>query len=262
MRWFLLSLCLGIAIARADTDFVVIDANESVPYWCRFSPEGGMGSELLQAMSSAAGLTTQIRFVPLSRMIEDRSNNDSGNPEFFMWRQDFAAIIPIAISEMSLFYYRPHHLKPLKVKGFDDLKSYKIGVLKGILIDRNALEQMGLTFESSYTQASLFKKLKVGRIDLVIEIDLVGRLMINQLYPELTDDFVRIPLSNTVSPVAIMIDANYPNADSIAERYREGLAIIIANGEYQRIVERYYPDGKLPDGWFDSLSRFQQMYAY
>ncbi|WP_341328198.1 transporter substrate-binding domain-containing protein [Methylotuvimicrobium sp. KM2] len=260
MRWLLLSLWLGVAISQAAD--IVVDANESAPYWCRFSLEGGMGSELLQAMSTAAGLTTQIRFVPLSRMIEDRSNNDSGNPEFFMWQQEFAAIIPIAISEMSIFYYRPRHQKPLEVNDFKDLEPYKIGVLKGILIDRKALEQMGLTFESSYTHASLFKKLKVGRIDLVIEIDLVGRQMINQLYPDLADDFVRIPLSNTVSPIAIMIDANYPNADSIAERYREGLASIIANGEYQRIVERYYPDGKLPNGWLDNLSRFQQMYAY
>lgn len=261
MRWLLLSLWLGVATSHADV--IVIDANESVPYWCRSSPGGGLGSELVHAMSAAAGLTTQIHFVPLSRMIEDRSNNDSGNPEFFMWQQEFAAIIPIAVSKMSLFYYRPHHPEPLlEVNDFNDLKPYKIGVLKGTLIDRQAFDQIGLTFETSYTQASLFKKLKVGRIDLVIEIDLVGQQMIDQLYPELVDDFVRIPLPNTVSPIAIMIDANYPSADSIAERYREGLANIIANGRYQQIVERYYPDGKLPDGWFDNLNRFQLMYAY
>ncbi|WP_404355860.1 substrate-binding periplasmic protein [Methylotuvimicrobium sp. KM1] len=260
MRCLLLSLWLGLTVTHADV--IVIDANESVPYWCRSSHDGGLGSELVQAMSAAAGLTTQIRFVPLSRMIEDRSNNDSGNPEFFMWQQEFAAIIPIAISKMSFFYYRPHHPEPLEVNDFKDLEPYKIGVLKGILIDRQAFEQMGINFESSYTQASLFKKLKVGRIDMVIEIDLVGRQMIDQLYQELADDFVRIPITNSVSPIAIMIDANYPNADNIAERYRQGLASIIANGRYQQIVERYYPDGKLPADWFADLERFQKMYAY
>jgi len=243
-------------------DEVVLEANESPPYWSRTLPGGGLGSELVQAISDAAGLQTRIEFVPLSRMIEDRDNNDLGNPEFYMAQQEFAAIIPIAVSEVSLFYYRPHYQQPPQITSFNDLKQYKIGVLKGTLIDRRAFEQMGLHFESSYAQASLFKKLKLGRVDLVFEIDLVGQQMLAELFPTMKTDFFRQPLPNSISPIAIMVDADYPHAGEIAKQYRNGLAAIIADGRYQKIVEKYYPDGQLPAGWFENLQRFQRLYTF
>jgi len=260
--FYLRCLLLLIPVWTAQADAVLLDANESPPYWSNLLPGGGLGSELVQAISEAAGLDTQINFVPLSRMIEDKNNNDLGNPEFYMAQQEFAAIIPFAITEASIFYYRPHFSQPPQITSFNDLKQYKLGVLKGTLIDRRAFEQMGLHFESSYAQASLFKKLKLGRIDLVFEIDLVGQQMINQLFPEQKADFIRQPLPNSISPVAIMLDAEYPHAAEIAAQYKKGLATIIANGHYQKIVEKYYPDGQLPSGWFDNLQRFQQLYSF
>ncbi|TAN71004.1 MAG: transporter substrate-binding domain-containing protein [Methylobacter sp.] len=259
---YLRYLLLLIPLWTAQADIVVLEANESPPYWSNSLPGGGLGSELVQAISDAVGLQTQINFVPLSRMIEDKNNNDLGNPEFYMAQQEFAAIIPFAITEAAIFYYRPRYNHALKLTGFNDLKQYRLGVLKGTLIDRHAFEQMGLHFESSYAQASLFKKLKLGRIDLVFEIDLVGRQMIAQLFPEQKDDFIRQPLPNSISPIAIMLDAEYPHAVEIAAQYRKGLAAIIANGRYQQIVEKYYPDGQLPSGWFANLQRFQQLYSF
>lgn len=254
-------LILWLSWSIAQADVVVLEANESAPYWCSTIATGGLGCELVQAISTAAGLETRIDFVPLSRMIENRNNNDLGNPEFYMAEQEFAAIIPIAISQVSLFYYRPHFADQPQISSFNDLKRYRLGVLKGTLIDRRLFESMGLYFESSYAQASLFKKLKLGRLDLVFEIDLVGQQMIAQLYPDQIDDFGRIPLPNSISPIAIMLDADYPHAKDIAMRYRKGLSAIIADGRYQRIVEKYYPDNQLPADWFAHLQRFQRLYA-
>ena len=252
--------CLTLTVAAAET--VILQANESPPYWSKSRIGGGLGSELVQAISAAAGLQTRIDFVPLTRMIEDRDNNDLGNPEFYIAQQEFAAIIPIAISEAALFYYRPRFATPPQIDSFEDLKHYRLGVLKGALVDRNAFERWGLHFESSYTQASLFKKLKAGRLDLVFEIDLVGQHVIAQAFPTETKDFVRQPLPNSMSPIAIMLDAEYPDATVIAKQYQQGLATIIANGRYQAIVRKYYPNGQLPATWFETLQRFQQLYAF
>ena len=261
MNW-LCYLALLLSLCVAEADVVTLEANESSPYWSSVLPGGGLGSELVQAISTAAGITTHINFAPLSRMIEDRNNNDLGNPEFYIGKQEFAAIIPIAVSQTSIFYYRPNFPKPVRIVSFDDLKHYRIGVLKGTLIERHAFESIGLHFESSYAQASLFKKLKAGRLDLVFEIDLVGQHMIKSVFPEHMSDFVRLPLPHSASPIAIMLDAEYPDVDAIATQYREGLKAIIADGRYQQIVEKYYPDGQLPVDWFANLQRFQELYAY
>ncbi|MGY6277734.1 substrate-binding periplasmic protein [Methylomonas sp. MgM2] len=255
-----LLLCISLSVCAADV--VVLDANESPPYWCPVMPGGGLGSELVQAVSAAAGLKTRINFVPLSRMIEDKNNNDLGNPDFYMAEQEFAAVIPIAISEVSIFYYRPNLAETPSVSSFDDLKRYRLGVLKGTLINWQLFENMGLNFEFSYNQASLFKKLKMGRLDLVFEIDLVGQQMIAREFPDKAANFGRIPLPNSTSPIAIMLDAEYPDANTIAEQFRHGLSAIIEDGTYQRIVQQYYPDARLPPDWFAQLQRFQRLYAY
>lgn len=259
-RCFLLPFLLVTPPAIAES--IVLQANDSAPYWSESLADGGLGVELIQAISAATGLETRIDFLPLARMIEDRNNNDLGNPEFYMTRQEYGAIIPIALTQSALFYYRPHFLQPPKLDSIEDLQRYRLGILKGALVDRHAFEQMGLQFESSYSQASLFKKLKLGRIDVVFEIDLVGQQMIAQLFPDQRGDFIRIAIDNSVSPIAIMLDADLPDVASIGNQYRKGLETIIANGRYQQIIEKYYPDHQIPTDWFTQLQRFQQLYDF
>jgi len=98
----------------------------------------GLCGEIVHAISAAAGLKSEIKFSPLKRLISDDGNNDLGNPVFYMRNQSFAAIIPIAIYKVSFVYYRPHHKQEITINNFDDLKKYKIGVLKGTLEDRVA----------------------------------------------------------------------------------------------------------------------------
>ncbi len=258
--WIVFLMMLNCNVAAQP--IVILNANESPPYWTQSSVEGGLGAELIQAISEVAGLETRIKFAPLQRMIDDDSNNDLGNPEFYLPKQEFAAVIPIAVSQIALFYYRPHHSTRFDFKSIEELKPYKIGVLKGTLIDRHAFEQMGIHFESSYAQASLFKKLKLGRLDLVFEIDLVGQQIINKVYPDQIANFAREPLPNSSSPIAIMLDAHVPDVQTIAARYRAGLAHIIQSGRYQQIVRKYYPDAQIPEHWFEELQHFQKMYAF
>jgi len=244
----------------AHGDVVILQANESFPYWSKNLAYNGLGGEIIAAMSKVTGLESRIEFRPLKRLIEDTTNNDLGNPAFYMENQDFAAIIPIAISEISLYYYDPTHQKSIPFKTLRDLKGYRIGALSGTISNRAAFEQLGIYIETSYTQESLFKKLHHGRLDLVLEIDLVGQQMIAKLFPDEHANFVSIPVPHSISPIAIMLDKNYPNAQAIAQRYRQGLAQIIKNGHYQEIINRYYNQQQIPSSWFKELNRFTRLY--
>lgn len=253
----LLSLLFVINIARGET--VVLTANESPPYWSKILPLNGLGGEIVAAMSDAAGLESRIEFMPLKRLIEDTTNNDLGNPIFYMENQEFAAIIPIAISRVALYSYHPTHQKAMPFKTLQDLRGYRIGALSGTIMNRAPFEKLGIHIETSYTQESLFKKLHYGRLDFVWEIDLIGQQMIAKLFPDESTNFVAIALPNSISPIAIMLDQNYPNADAIAQRYRYGLAKIIKNGRYFEIINRYYLQPP-PKSWFKELNRLTRLY--
>lgn len=265
----LVSLCAAAFLVwlvsmpvNAQNATVMLDANESPPFWSIKLPYDGMCGEIVHAISSEVGLISHIRFKPLKRLIEDDSNNDLGNPQFYMVNQDFAAIVPIAIYNTAIFYFKPKHVEKITFKSLQDLKGYRIGILKGTLADHSVFAKAGIIFEESYTQKSLFKKLRLGRIDLVIEIDLVGRTMISELFPDDAGNFESILIAGSAAPIAILIAENYPAGKIIGEKYREGLQRIIKGGKYNKILEKYYGKDGVPSDWFDNLKRFDRIYNY
>ncbi|MFA6193092.1 MAG: transporter substrate-binding domain-containing protein [Sulfurimonas sp.] len=259
---FILLLILQFPLYSQEKEVgaVILWANEAPPYWSKTLPDDGIAGEIVYAISKACGIKSEIVFKPLSRIIEDETNNDLGNPAFFIANQDFAAIIPIALYHVSLCYYDPKHKDNFVLKSLADLKGKRIGVLKGTLIDNFYFQQEGISFEESYSHESLFKKLKLGRLDMLIEIDLVIQKTLKQLYPQEIDNFIQVDISTASSPIAIMLANEYPDAKNIAKKYRQGLKKIIQNGTYEKILGKYYLRGTLPDGWFKELERFEQLY--
>lgn len=239
---------------------VILRANESVPYWSKNLPHNGLGGALVEAISRAGGVESTIEFTPLKRMIEDSTDNNLGNPVFYIDNQDFAAIIPIAITQVGLYYYNPLHDKRVTFKSLGDLKGFRVGALSGTITNRAIFEQAGIIFETSYSQESLFKKLQHGRLDFVLELDLVGQQTIAKIFPTERKNFEVIVLPKSVSPIAIMLDKNYPNVENIAYRYRQGLAKIIKDGSYNEIVSSYYESHQLPLSWLKELNRFSHLY--
>ena len=240
---------------------IVLDANESPPFWSQELPYQGMGGEIIQAISSVSGLKTTIRFLPLKRLIERTDNNDLGNPLFYMSNQDFAAIIPIACYHVSFFYYQPLQKKIIDDNLLQNLHHYKIGVLEGTFAEHRYFSERNLSFDTSYSQASLFKKLKHGRVDLVLAVDLVAIRTINQLFPEQSNEFKQINLPNSDAPIAIMISENQKEAENVAAKYRQGLKEIIKSGQYLQILKKYY-GAFFPVNWLSDLDKFEQLYSY
>jgi len=243
-------------------EVVRLDANESPPYWSASMPGQGMCGELVQAIARASGIELAIQFKPLNRMIEDDANNDLGNPAFFMRNQEFAAIIPIAVYHVSVFRYQPNHQKPLIIRSLEDIKGFRVGVLKGTLVDRSYFASAGIRVEESYSQASLFRKLHKGRIDMIVDIDLSGHHMIHDLFPDEVDAFAVDIIEKSESPIAILLSLQLADGSKVAKHLREGLERIKASGEYQAIVEKYYASGSLPGHYMAELALFSFLYQF
>lgn len=257
---FLFSALLLLIHSVAFCDSVILKANESLPYWSKTLPHNGLGGELVEAISRAGGVESVIEFTPLKRLIEDTTDNNLGNPVFYMDNQDFGAIIPIAITQVGLYFYNPYHDKTVTFNSLRDLKGFRVGALSGTVTDRAIFDDAGIIFETSYSQESLFKKLQHGRLDFVLELDLVGSQAITRIFPGERKNFEMIALPKSVSPIAIMLDKNYPNVENIAYRYRQGLAQIIKDGTYMNIINLYYHPQPPPKTWLEELQRFSRLY--
>lgn len=257
--WRLALLLIGCAIGvlHAEEPTVILQVNETMPYWSQKHSSGGMGSEIVAAISKEMGIKTRIEFVPLKRLIADTSNNDVGNPLFYMNNQDFAAIIPIGIMYTSWFTY---HKGVHNISEFSFGDDKHIGALIGTIDNLSGLAQFG-KFEESYSRESLFKKLKAGRLDLVLELNLAGKETIHKLFPNDIDHFDVNIVPESAAPFAIMIDSNYPNGAILGKRYKEGLHRILKNGVYLKILKKYSGKGSIPTHYFSDLSKFESLYT-
>ena len=250
---------------------IILEANEAPPYWSNKMDHKGMAGEIIQAISKVQDISFKIIFKPLTRLIEDDANNDLGNPEFFIPYQGFADIVPIALYYTSFYFYEYkheinnakrtfHNHERFNFKSFEELRGKKIGLLKGSLMNTSAFEHYGIIFERSYSQTSLFKKLKLGRLDYVLVIDLVAKEVIENNFYNEKDDFIPIYINGLSSPIAIMIAQEQKDAHVYAKKFKEGLKIIILNGTYDNILKKYYGSQEIPPDWFKDLERFNQLY--
>lgn len=252
-----------VSTSSADEEAILhLISSETPPFWSKTLYLDGMCGEMLHEISKEIGVKTVIEYQPTARMIERVGYNLLGNPELFLSSHEFETIIPIAISRLALFYYKPHHIKGITHKRLEDLKGYTIGIMKGSLshADISFFRMSGIEFEESYSKESLFKKLKLGRIDLCIVIELSGLLIINRLFSDEANKFTRLKIQRSITPITVMIDNNYPNGRQLGEKIKKGLEIIINNGKYHEIIEKYYGKGNVPGDWYKHLARYRRMY--
>ncbi|MDA7816715.1 transporter substrate-binding domain-containing protein [Sulfurimonas sp.] len=247
----ILLFCILLNPLYSQDDIVVLQVNESFPVWSKSLPSGGMGSEIIQAISKEENIKTQIQFVPLKRLIADTTNNDIGNPLFYMPNQEFLQIIPIAVSYNILLSYRNDVNNILENKRKEQLR---VGILKGTKSNIN-LSNKFVHFEESAYNDSLLKKLIANRLDLVLKLDLAGRTIMHNNH-----NINAKLLDNSASPIAILLDINYPNAKEIALKYKNGLNKIIENGIYKKILQKYYKTD-IPGQWFNDLKKFTYIYT-
>ena len=250
---------------------IILEANEAPPYWSKKMNHNGMAGEIIQAISEVQGISTKIKFKPLTRLIKDDTNNDLGNPVFFIPYQDFADIITIALYHTSFYFYEYNHelnnvsgahhsYEKYKFKSLKELRGKKVGLIKGASVDKIFFEHYGIIFETSYTQASLFKKLKLGRLDYVFAISLVAQNIIQKNFSNESEDFISIHIDGLSSPISIMIAEEQKDAYVYAKKFKKGLETIILNGTYNKIIKRHYGSQEIPANWFRDLEHFNQLY--
>lgn len=85
-------------------------------------------------------------------------------------------------------------------------------------------------------------------------------MIIEDLFPQEVNNFVKIPFSKYSYPIAIILAEEKANSQSVTDAYRKGLEIIIENRTYQKILKKYYKYDIDFDQWFKDMKRFKELY--
>lgn len=255
----MLLLLVATGIARAESPPVVFQSTETPPFWSASLPENGLGGAMLHLLSADAGVPYSIEYLPVKRFRNSVATYIVGDPDI-LTNQVRRAVFPIGIFHSAFFYYKPHH-DVIEFHNLKDLQGHTLGVLRGTLEDKDYFVSNGIKVEENDSVESLLRKLKKGRIDFCILVDVTGRYTIKQIFPQEQDDFVQAVIPGSVRPIAIMIDVDVPEGRAVAERYRRVLDKTLRSQKYHEILESYYGKNHIPGDRFEQLKKFEQYYA-
>ncbi len=220
---------------------LIIMTGEWEPYVGSKLPGFGFTSEIIREASHAVGLKVSIQFAPWPRCEASikhgkafagfpYSANDS--------RVDFAFFSQPIAKSRTVFFYNTNKLKDFNFNRLDEVKLHLIGGVRGYYYEPQ-FKKMELSVDYSDSEDDALKKLFWGRVALMPLNELVGWEKIRKLFPDQSGSFNTSKTALDEKDLNLMISRKHPDSAVLLQRFNEGLAIIINNGVYKKIMEKH-----------------------
>jgi polar amino acid transport system substrate-binding protein len=201
----------------------------------------GMIPELTEAAFEAVGVDVDFVIRPYTRVVMMVSQGqavggftgaiDESNESSFHWHKT-----PLATVRLAIWARTGESDENLTAQ---DMEGQKVSVTRGFFytdaIDYN--DQVEKLVAPS--DVSSLRMLALGRSDYALVTELIGHSIVEQtLSPNLRSSIEIVGLIDEV-PLHAFFSRQHPEGEETAAMFQEGLEIIRASGEYQRIMDRW-----------------------
>lgn len=241
-RWRALALlCAALLLhGSASARKLVLAATEYPPYYSETLERGGPVAELTVAALREAGFEVELRFMPWARALK---LGEQGRVDGLVgvWRSpereaSFFYSDPVISNRIVLC--RLAGRAPARFTGFDALRPYTVGVVRGYA-DPPGLAAAGIKTEPVTHDLQNLRKLLAGHLDLVLIDSRVADYLIQR---NLGADGQRIQcIAPPVQehPQYLVISRSTPGGEAIATAFNERLKRLRRNGGFQAITGRW-----------------------
>jgi polar amino acid transport system substrate-binding protein len=214
---------------------------EWAPYVSESLQGGGMAAEIVTHAFLAAGLEPETSFAPWTRCESEIKQGRvfAGFPFTpTEERREYALFSEPLFRSRTVFFYMPERLESFRYLGLDGLRHLKVGGTRGyfyVPLFRRAELQVDYANEAELS----FRKLFLGRVDVVAEARLVGWEILRRTYPNQISRFKASERALSVDPMALMVSKRWPGARKLLERFNQGMRRIRDNGVLEAISNKY-----------------------
>ena len=153
-------------------------------------------------------------------------------------RDKFALFSKPIASSKDVFFYVKQSPQIIDFKNLADLKSYKIGGVKGYY-NIAMLKKAGLQTDYASDPKTSFKKMYIGMVDLVPENEFVGWEIIQRLFPDEMYKFGTTTQALNQDSLHLMVSKAYPQSNALLKEFNAGLAEIMRQGVYRKLLKKY-----------------------
>ncbi|MDY0162608.1 ABC transporter substrate-binding protein [Desulfobotulus sp.] len=199
--------------------------------------EGYVAEVVREALSAGGGYTLDIQYMPWARVVAmtKAGQFDLYFPEYYAeeLKKDF--LISDAFPGGPLVFFRKKGSQISYTK-LQDLRSYKIGVVRGYVNTPEFDAATYLTKEEVTEDLHNFLKLLAGRIDLVVADQYVGLHLLRTQLPDRSQEveILSPPLGN--NDLYVCFPKKIQDAEKKLKAFNRGLKMLKESGRIQEIM--------------------------
>lgn len=222
---------------------LVIATNELPPFVSSDQDESFL-TDLLMEIGREIGVTFDFQFMPWKRceiMVDELKAWGAipyvPTPER---EQKYYFSDRLYLRQSKFFLYNSDGIKKQIVfNSLSDLKSYRIGGVLGYYYEKQ-FSEAGLTVDYVKSEEQNFKKLAVGRVDMIPADQTTGWYLVKKLFPSSDyKNFFVLDKPFNESGNFLITSKKYKDSQKLLINFNSALEKIKNNGVYQKIVKKH-----------------------
>jgi len=236
----LILLFTGLTESGAAEKKISLATLEWEPYVGRKLVNQGFTSEIVSQALKRVGYEVEINFMPWARVITQvkKGKLDAAYPAYYSEERTKTYSVTSSFATGPLGFYKLKK-QTVSYKTLQDLKGYKIGVVRGY-INTQAFDQANyLKKRVGNSDIQNLRKLSRNKIDLVIIDKLTAQHILNTTFTEGRDqlEFLEPPLEE--KSLHLIFSRKIKNFQQKTLDFEKGLQAIIADGTVKEIMKRH-----------------------
>ncbi len=234
------AMLLVATVGMAENKEVSLATLNWAPYVGKKLENHGFTAEIVSEAFKRAGYQVEIKFMPWKRVLSQvkLGKFDAGFPAYYSEeRAKLYAVSDSFIDGPLVFYKRKD--KSISYKTLEDLKPYKIGIVRGYVNTPEFDSADFLQKKLANSDEANLKKLFKEKIDLTIIDQFTAAHILNTSFSQGKGalDFIAPPLQ--LKTLHVIFSKESKEYEARVAAFNQGLKAIIQDGTLKMIVERH-----------------------
>ena len=233
-------ICLIYSLPTgANANKVVLAYVDYPPYYGKSLENGGPITEIIVQAFKLAGYRVNLKFVPWARGLQGTKIGIYDGLFTAWYRKDreqwFVFSAPLPPNEIGFYKRKKDNIK---FNSFEDLKSYRIGVVWGYS-NPPGFKEANLRTQEVTTDKKNLLKLALSRIDLALTDTALGQYIIRTEIPEQASKLEWIDPPVEVVNQYLMISKQAKNFRKKLEAFNSGLKMLSDSGRLDKLLTKH-----------------------
>jgi len=229
-------------LVETENEMYAVDAP---PFVSLDVAENGLSASIVNAALKAVETKATLTIFPVTKMVTYYLNEEQAlavYDEYISFSEDekkSLIYVPVFYAKESYIYSKLRYKEGLNGQGsLSDLSGLKYGTHRSEKQARSIYEEAGieLVFARHY---ALFNKLVAGEVDFIKMPDLAISWMLEHDNSVQKEHFSTMDISTQLVPKFIVFNKNNPDGEKMAQKLKQGLSIILENGQYAELLKKY-----------------------